>query len=57
VRDAHLMSVSGPPMDRPADILKVWPERAPFERLRLDRCSPMLEQLATGHCQHDHRPR
>jgi hypothetical protein len=40
----------GPPMHRPADILKVWPERAPFERLRPDQFNPMLEQLAAGHC-------
>ena len=57
MRNAHLMSVSGPPMDRPAAILKVWPERAPFERLRLDQFNSILERLATGHCQHDHRPR
>jgi len=41
---------SGPPPERPADILKVWPEREPVQRMRPDEFNPILEQLATTHC-------
>jgi hypothetical protein len=41
---------TGPPADRPADILKVWPTRAPIERLRPVEFNPVIERLATGHC-------
>ena len=41
---------SGPPPDRPADILRVWPTRAPVERLRPAEFNPVIERLATGHC-------
>jgi hypothetical protein len=41
---------SGPLPDRPADILQVWPTRAPIERLRPAEFNPVIEQLATGHC-------
>ena len=41
---------SGPPEDRPADILEVWPTRAPVERLRPAEFNPTIERLATGHC-------
>ncbi len=41
---------SGPPMDRPADIFKVWPERIPMERLRPAEFNPLINQLATRHC-------
>ena len=41
---------SGPPADRPADILPVWPRRAPMERLRPAEFNPVIERLATGHC-------
>ena len=41
----------GPPAERPADILKVWPEREPVRRLRPEEFNPILEKLATTHCQ------
>lgn len=41
---------SGPLMDRPADILKVWPTREPVKRLRPDEFNPAIELLATEHC-------
>ena len=41
---------TGPLMDRPADILKVWPIRATIERLRPSEFNPLIERLATGHC-------
>src|SRR4051794_9375342 len=34
----------GPPEDRPADILKVWPTRAPVERLRPAEFTPVIER-------------
>jgi hypothetical protein len=37
-------------MDRPADILPVWPERAPIRRLRPAEFNAMLDRLAAGHC-------
>ena len=40
----------GPEMDRPADILKVWPKRTPIKRLKPDEFNPIIEGLATGHC-------
>lgn len=40
----------GPMMMRPADILQVWPERRPVERLRPDEFNPRIEALATQHC-------
>jgi N6-adenosine-specific RNA methylase IME4 len=40
----------GPLMDRPADILKIWPEREPMQRLRPDEFNPLLDQLALAHC-------
>jgi hypothetical protein len=40
----------GPPAERPADILKVWPEREPVRRMRPDEFNPILDQLATTHC-------
>jgi hypothetical protein len=41
---------SGPLMDRPADILKIWPTRAPIERRRPAEFNSMLDQLVSGHC-------
>jgi hypothetical protein len=41
---------SGPLMDRPADILKVWPSRIPVEPLRPAEFNPIIERLATEHC-------
>ena len=40
----------GPVMDRPADILPVWPTRAAIERLRPAEFNPIIERLATEHC-------
>jgi hypothetical protein len=40
----------GPLMDRPADILKVWPERDSMRRLRPAQFNPMIDRLAAGHC-------
>jgi hypothetical protein len=48
--------VIGPPVgdeplpERPADILKIWPEREPLRRLRPDEFNPILEALARAHC-------
>ncbi len=36
--------------ERPADILKIWPEREPIQRLRPDEFNPMLDELAQAHC-------
>jgi hypothetical protein len=41
----------GPLMDRPADILKIWPEREPMQRLRPDEFNPLIDQLAQAHCE------
>jgi hypothetical protein len=40
----------GPMTERPADILKIWPEREPMQRLRSDAFNPLLDQLAQTHC-------
>jgi hypothetical protein len=40
----------GPMMARPADILKIWPEREAMQRLRPDEFNPLLDQLAQTHC-------
>jgi len=40
----------GPLMDRPADILKIWPEREPVRRLRPDEFNPIIRALAQKHC-------
>jgi hypothetical protein len=39
-----------PPMERPADVLKVWPAREPVERLRPAQFNARVDQLATQHC-------
>ena len=39
-----------PPPERPADILKIWPEREFMGRLRPDEFNPLIEKLATTHC-------
>ena len=36
----------GPLIDRPADVLKVWPTREPIQRLPPAQFSPLLDQLA-----------
>jgi len=40
----------GPPSERPADILKVWPARAPIERLRPAQFNAVLDRIAIEHC-------
>ena len=40
----------GPLMDRPADILKIWPTRAPIQRLRPTQFNSILDRLVFGHC-------
>ena len=40
----------GPLMERPADILKIWPEREPVRRLRPDEFNPLIAALARAHC-------
>ena len=40
----------GPLVDRPADILKVWPEREPLQRLPPAEFNPILDRLAAAHC-------
>ena len=40
----------GPEMDRPADILKVWPKRTAIERWRPVEFNSIIERLATTHC-------
>jgi hypothetical protein len=37
-------------MARPADILKIWPEREAMQRLRPDEFNPVLDDLAWAHC-------
>jgi hypothetical protein len=41
----------GPLIDRPADMLKVWPARMPMQRQRPAAFNSMIDRLATGHCQ------
>jgi hypothetical protein len=57
IRQVNLPTwVIGPPTgsdplpERPADILKVWPEREPVRRMRPDEFNPIVEQLAQAHC-------
>ncbi len=40
----------GPLMDSPADILKIWPTRAPIQRQRPAEFNSMLDRLVSGHC-------
>ena len=40
----------GPLIERPADVLKVWPTREPIQRLPPAQFNPLLDQLATRHC-------
>jgi len=40
----------GPLIDRPADVLKVWPTRELVQRLRPAQFNPLLDQLVTRHC-------
>jgi hypothetical protein len=40
----------GPLMDRPADLLKIWPEREPIYRQPPAQFNAMLDRLTSGHC-------
>jgi hypothetical protein len=40
----------GPPIDRPADVLKVWPKREPLRRWTAKKFNAMLDRLDAGHC-------
>ncbi|MEO6351500.1 MAG: hypothetical protein ABIO64_00235 [Burkholderiaceae bacterium] len=40
----------GPMAHRPANILKVWPQRGPMECLRPDELNPHIIGFATQHC-------
>jgi hypothetical protein len=40
----------GPLIDRPADMLKVWPTREPIQRLPPAQFNPLVDELATRHC-------
>ena len=40
----------GPLIDRPADVLKVWPTREPTQRLTPAQFNRLLDQVATRHC-------
>jgi hypothetical protein len=37
-------------IDRPADVLKVWPRREPLQQLPPARFNRLLDQLVTRHC-------
>jgi hypothetical protein len=39
-----------PLIDRPADVLKVWPTREPIQRLAPARFNRLVDQLVTKHC-------
>jgi hypothetical protein len=39
-----------PMIERPADILKIWPAREPVRRLRPDEFNPIIAGLARAHC-------
>src|SRR6516164_7454469 len=40
----------GPLIDRPADVLKVWPAREPIQRLPSAQFNSLLDQFVTRHC-------
>jgi hypothetical protein len=42
----------GPEPERAADILKVWPTRAPMQRLRPAEFNLLLERIVANHCAH-----
>lgn len=41
---------SGPMMDRPAEIWKVWPERGDVELLLSSQFNPVIAELAARNC-------
>jgi hypothetical protein len=40
----------GPLIERPADVLKVWPAREPIQRLQPAQFNSLLDQFVTRHC-------
>lgn len=36
----------GPLLERPADVLKIWPDREPVRRLRPAEFNPIIQELA-----------
>ena len=40
----------GPGSEDPADVLQVWPERKPIQRLTPGRFNPCIRRLAARHC-------
>jgi len=40
----------GPLRERPADMLKIWPERESIRRLRPDAFNPSIAALARAYC-------
>jgi hypothetical protein len=40
----------GPLIERPADVLKVWPAREPIQRLPPAQFNSLLDQFVTRHC-------
>ena len=40
----------GPLINRPADVLKVWPAREPIQRLPPAQFNSLLDQFVTRHC-------
>ena len=46
--DHWLHRAKGALIDRPADVLKVWPTREPSQRLPPAQFSPLLDQLVTS---------
>ena len=43
-------ALGGPLMERPAEILKIWPSREPLERQRPAEFNALLDRLVTEHC-------
>jgi hypothetical protein len=41
---------AGALIERPADVLKVWPARGPIERLRPAQLNARVDRLVKGHC-------
>ncbi|MEZ4850655.1 MAG: hypothetical protein R3B93_18975 [Bacteroidia bacterium] len=44
------MKESDHPMQEPASILKIWPQREPVFRASPDEFNPMIDQLIENHC-------
>ena len=48
--DAKANRIDNRPRVRPADILKIWPEREPVQHLRPEEFNPIVDQLALTQC-------